>query len=126
MVVDSYGIKIPEIFEKYGEKAFRDAETKAIKEASKQNGVIIATGGGAILRKENIDALKSNGKIYFLDRPLDKLIPTEDRPLSKDVLAIKKRYDERYDIYCSTADVKIDADTTPQNVATLIKGEHGI
>ena len=126
MVVDSYGIEIPKIFEKYGEKAFRDAETKAIKIAGKQNGVIIATGGGAILRKENIDALKSNGKIYFIDRPLEKLIPTEDRPLSKDVLAIKKRYDERYDIYCSTADVKIDADTTPQNVAMLIKGGHGI
>lgn len=126
MVVDSYGMEIPEIFEKYGEKAFRDAETKAIKIAGKQNGVIIATGGGAVLRPENINALKSNGKIYFLDRPLNKLIPTEDRPLAKDITAIKKRYDERYDIYCATADIKVDASLEPMAIAMHIKGEHGI
>jgi shikimate dehydrogenase len=120
------GMKISQIFEQYGEEAFRDMETAAVKEASAKNNCIIATGGGAVLRAENINALKSNGRIYFIDRPLEKLIPTEDRPLARDAEAITQRYNERYGIYCNTADAQIDGANTPEQVMLAVKGEHGI
>lgn len=119
-------MKIPEIFAKYGEEVFRDMETRAVKAASAVNNCIIATGGGAVLRKENIDALKSNGRIYFIDRPPENLIPTEDRPLARDAESIMKRYNERYDIYINTADFVIDGSCDAETVAKAVKGEHGI
>ena len=116
------GKSIPEIFENEGEKAFRDYESEAVAEASLRNGGIIATGGGAVLRSENVKKLKQNGVLFFIDRPCEKLVPTLDRPLAQDVEAIKKRYHERYDIYVKSSDVVIDADDTPVNVAKKIMG----
>ena len=126
MIVKAQGMEISDIFEKYGEKAFRDMETAAVKEASAKNNCIIATGGGAVLREENINALKSNGRIYFIDRPLESLIPTDDRPLARDVEAISRRYNERYSIYCGTADARIEGASTPEQVMLAVKGEHNI
>lgn len=126
MIVKAQGMEISDIFEKYGEKAFRDMETAAVKEASAKNNCIIATGGGAVLREENINALKSNGRIYFIDRPLESLIPTDDRPLARDVEAISRRYNERYSIYCGTADARIEGAGTPEQVMLAVKGEHNI
>lgn len=121
--IEKQGKKIPEIFKEYGEKTFRDMETSVIKEVCKSTCKVIATGGGAILRGENVDALSQNGKIFFIDRPLEKLIPTSDRPLSSDRKAIEKCYEERYDIYSSVCDYKIDADCTVEQVANKIIGE---
>lgn len=122
MIVEKYGV-IPAIFEAEGEMAFRDKETEAIKEAAKRCGSVIATGGGAILRSENIEALKSSGKIFFLDRPIEQLIPTDDRPLARDAEAIKKRYEERYDLYNQTADVAIKVSGSQNSVANNIMEE---
>ena len=122
MVVTSKGISINEIFKSEGEKAFRDYETQEIANISLQNARIIATGGGAILKKENVNMLKQNGVIFFIDRPYEKLIPTDDRPLAADFDSIKRRYEERYDLYCKAADFIIDADDTPHNIAKKITG----
>lgn len=119
MIVVGHG-EISKIFETKGESAFRDMETDAVKRASQNCGCIISTGGGAVLREKNIDALKSNGKVFFIDRPLKNLIPTDDRPLAKDIDAIKKRYSERYEIYKNTADVIIDASVNADKVAQKI------
>ena len=88
--------------------------------ASARNSVVIATGGGAILREENVKALREGGRLFFIDRPLEKLIPTDSRPLSSDREAITRRYNERYGIYRAVADVIIDADATPGEVADKI------
>jgi shikimate kinase len=96
---------IPELFSTQGEGYFRDAETKAIKEVSILSGVIIATGGGAILREENRKALSQNGFIVYLDRPLEKLL-SDGRPLSQKN-GIKKLFEERKDIYEKFADAKV-------------------
>ncbi len=122
-IIKAAGMPIPEIFEKYGEEHFRNLESEVIFENAKRSGVIIATGGGAVLRPENIYALKENGRVYFLDRAPEKLIPTEDRPLSSTREAIERRYSERYDIYCSSADVRVDGDGTPEEVATEVLGD---
>ena len=87
---------------------------------SKLNGSVISTGGGAILRSENVRRLKQNGTVYFLDRSLELLVPTKDRPLSSDRASIEKRYNERYGIYLASADVRVNGDGTPDEVAELI------
>jgi shikimate dehydrogenase len=120
MIEEAEGMSIPEIFTKYGEKYFRDRESEAVSAASAKTSTVIATGGGAILRNENVKALKQNGKIYFIDRPLKSLIPTEDRPLSNDRESIKKRYEERYGLYLSASDVRINADTDANSVSDRI------
>ena len=108
-IVKKAGITIPEIFEKQGEKGFREIESEVIAELSLKQGCVIATGGGAILNKRNIDLLKENGEVVFIDRPIEQLVTTDDRPLSSNRSLLEQRYNERYDIYCSRADVIINA-----------------
>ena len=111
---------IPEIFEYLGEPYFRDCETAVIKSVASLSGKVIATGGGAVLREENIDALRENGRIYFIDRALSDLIPTIDRPLSSDKEAIRKRYEERYGAYTALADVRIEVCGDAESVSKSI------
>ena len=112
---------IPTIFKTKGEPYFRNLETKAVAQLSAFSGVIIATGGGVILNKENIELLRANGRIYFLDRPLESLLAANDRPLSSNKADLEKRYNERYNLYNAYADVKVAADGTVQEVAQIIK-----
>lgn len=103
-IEEKSGMKISDIFAQHGEAHFRALERKAIAEISAESGLIIATGGGAVLAEENVHALRKNGRICFLDRPLLELLPTDDRPLANSAEAIRKRYEERYHIYCACAD----------------------
>ncbi|MBE6038817.1 MAG: hypothetical protein E7218_06380, partial [Anaerofustis stercorihominis] len=123
LIVEKAGMEITEIFARYGEKHFRDLETEVIKELSSKQDLIISTGGGAILREENVRALKHNGVVVFLDRPLDKLIATDDRPLSSNVSDLKKRYNERIDIYNSSADIKINVVEGIEKTAEIVINE---
>lgn len=122
-VFELFGKTPDEIIRKDGEKAFRDAETQAIKAIYAQSSAVIATGGGAVLREENVDMLKQNGVTVFIDRPISELIPTADRPLSSTVEAIEKRYRERYGIYTATADLTVKVKGDAQSVADeIMKG----
>ncbi len=123
LIVKKAGKPITEIFLDGGEPLFRKIECEVIKEVGAETSAIIATGGGAILRPENISSLKENGRIYFIDRPIDALVPTSDRPTANDVDSIKKRYSERYGIYTSSADRIINADRPAEEVAKLIVGD---
>lgn len=123
-IIRASGRSIPEIFATDGESVFRDIETQVLREVlANQKGIVLATGGGTILRDENIDLLHHNGKIYFIDRPLKDLLPTEDRPLASSEKAIRHRYEERYERYCTTADYRIDADASTEEVANRIRKE---
>ena len=95
---------IPEIFEKEGEAGFRDRESAICKKLGKERNLIIATGGGAILRPENIDALRQNGTLVHITRSIDKL-PTRGRPLSKNIEALKKIEAQRMPLYKAAADI---------------------
>ncbi|MCF0167888.1 MAG: shikimate dehydrogenase [Bacteroidales bacterium] len=103
------GMPIPKFFAENGEKAFRDIESAVISELAKKSSCIIATGGGAVLNPANVAALKQNSRLYFIDRPLEALIPTSDRPLSSDIDALRRRYQERYPIYRAAADCHLTA-----------------
>ena len=124
MVERKAGLKISEIFSRYGEEYFRDLETQVVREAAVSSGAVIATGGGAILREANVRDLKMNGEIYFLDRDPDLLLPTADRPLAKDRQAIRRRYEERYPLYLAAADHKIENDGDAAAAAAAILEEY--
>ncbi len=98
VIVEKAGMTIPEIFEKYGEKHFRDIESEVAAELGKEKSQVIATGGGVILRTENMKALSQNGRIMFLQRPLE-VLATDGRPLSKDMDALKTMYENRLPLY---------------------------
>ena len=122
-IVKCAGKTIPEIFAEGGESLFRDVETEVIRKTAPVSGAVIATGGGAVLRDENVRLLSQNGRIYFLDRPLEMLMPTEDRPLASTVESITKRYNERYERYLSTADVRIENGGSAEEAAEKISGD---
>ena len=106
-IIKKAGKPIPEIFDEVGESGFRDIESEVAAELGKQRGLVIATGGGAILREENVDALRQNGHIIHIKRPLEALA-TDGRPLSKDLDALRKLEAVRMPIYESIADETID------------------
>lgn len=106
--VEQQGMPIPEIFEKYGEDNFRDKETAAIKMLTAMSEKVIATGGGAVKRKENIEMMKQNGVVVYLKRDIDKL-STDGRPLSQGGdEKVKKLYEERHKLYENAADIVIE------------------
>lgn len=100
IIIEKAGKSIPEIFEESGEAGFRAIETEAAIEVSKLNNKIIATGGGTIKHKVNMDYLRQNGITIFIDRDVDKLISSDpNRPLSKSTDALEKMHAERLPLY---------------------------
>lgn len=115
------GMTIADYFRTSGEEAFRAREQETVAEVSAAGGQIIATGGGAILRRENLTALRRNGLLVFLDRPIEQLTATVDRPLASDREALRRRYEERYALYRAAADVYIKNDGSPEEAADQIE-----
>ena len=114
------GCTIKELIAAKGEAYFRDVETAVIRDLSAVGGQIIATGGGAVLRADNVRNLKHNGRLFFLDAPLERLRATDDRPLSDTADKLAKLYNERMPIYRATADVVVPAMATPEQEAAYI------
>lgn len=108
-IIKEINMPISDYFARFGEESFRRLESEVIKRISAEQSAVTATGGGAVLNRENIRLLKENGTVVFVDRPIEKLVTSSDRPLSSDREMLKKRYDERYGLYCSSADKKINA-----------------
>lgn len=106
--IEQAGMPIPEIFEKYGEEAFRDKETEAIRMLSSMSEKVIATGGGAVKRGNNVEMMKQNGVVVYLKRELSKL-STDGRPLSQGGDdKIKQLYEERRTLYENAADMTVE------------------
>jgi shikimate dehydrogenase len=105
MVRELTGRDPADLIERDGEGAFRRIEEEVVRKVSGESGSVIATGGGAVLSGANRAALRRNGRVYWLDRPLADL-PREGRPLSKD---LGRLYEERRPLYGETADARIDA-----------------
>ena len=120
LIVEKAGKPISEIFREDGEPAFRDLESEIIRELSLQGGQVISTGGGAVLRPENVTLLRQNGRLFWLDRDPDSLIPTDDRPLADTSEKMKRLYQEREPVYRASADVIIPVFGTPEDTAQSI------
>ena len=122
-IVKKIGMPISDFFARFGEAEFRKIEKETVAELAATGGKVIATGGGAVLDPENVRSLKQNGVLVFLDRKVENLIATDDRPLASRRSALEKLYAERYDIYCAAAEVHIDANTTPEAEADAVLKE---
>ena len=108
-----------------GEYFFRNIETEVVKEISSKSGVVIATGGGAVLREENVDALKLNGVLIYLKRDL-RLLSKSGRPLTEKFGA-EKLYEERKGVYEKIKDIEVKNDKSVKSIAEeIIKGYENI
>jgi shikimate kinase len=67
VIEDEAGMTVPEIFAAEGEEGFRKRETEALREVAKRRQAVVATGGGAPCREENIEAMLAAGRVFWLD-----------------------------------------------------------
>ena len=128
-IVETAGMSIPEIVEKFGWSGFRDMESHVVRQLSQCDHLIIDTGGGVIERPENIKALKANSTIFWLKASVDTIIariqadtqrpsPTAGKTFTEEVEEILKQRIPRYKM---AAQFEIDTDKlTPEQVANRI------
>ena len=95
------------------EQAFRNAETNMLIELSREQGSIVSTGGGLVLRDVNREIMRNTGVIVLLDRPLEEImgdIKLNRRPLlaQKGLGEVERLYHERIDLYRKAADATLD------------------
>jgi len=122
------GMKITAIFEKYGENYFRDLETQLIERIADKGGAIVSCGGGAVLREENIAAMRKNGKIVYLaatpETIYERVRDKTTRPLlngNMNVEYITQLMEKRLPIYEKAADVilYVDGKEKVENLAAV-------
>ncbi len=118
-----FGITPCDYINGYGERSFRDTESMIVSECAAMSCGVIATGGGAVLRPQNVRALLRNGRIYFIDRDLSALKPSPDRPLSHDRETLGKMFHARYPLYKDVSDVTVDGNMSVDEVAKAIRKE---
>jgi shikimate kinase len=128
IVASKFGLSIPEIFAEHGEKKFREAETAALRCVRTEDQAIIVTGGGIVLRKENVEILKSQGVIVWLDADEKTLFARASRKQNRPLLrtknprkAFSQIHDARRPLYASIADIRVDTSVlTDEEVAVAI------
>lgn len=136
LVIESRHGRISDIFEYYGEAHFRGLESELVEELAKQDGLVISTGGGLVLRHENNELLKQNGKIFYLKASFESIYARvradETRPLLGDLDKTAERLEEllsdRLPIYEHVADYTVETDEktveeTAAEIIALIAGE---
>ena len=106
-VENDVGLSISEIFSKNGEEFFRNAESRAVEELSRSGGLVIATGGGAVLRECNCILLRQNAFVVFLQRELHELA-ISDRPLSVDLSRLTDMAAVRTPLYEQLCDASVE------------------
>ena len=121
LIEEKAGKTIPEIFRNEGEAVFRQMESEVLAEVSAHSGQIISTGGGAVLRGKNVQALKQNGRLILLERAAEELTPTADRPLADTREKMEQLRREREPIYRAAADFRIALRGTPEEAAREIE-----
>jgi shikimate kinase len=133
VVASKFGLSIPEIFSKYGEKDFREAETQALRELAPTKPTIIVTGGGIVLREKNIDFLKRLGVIVWLDGNEEILFQRASRARTRPLLqsenareAFTQLLQLRRPLYAEIAHIRVDTSAfTDEEVAVAILSKLG-
>jgi shikimate kinase len=128
IIASSFGMSIPRIFDEHGEKKFREAETEVLRRMQTEEQTIIVTGGGIVLRKENVEMLRSQGVIVWLDGDDQTLFARASRKQNRPLLhtknprrAFSQILGARRSVYANIADIRIDtAVLTDEEVAVAI------
>jgi shikimate kinase len=128
VVASNFGMSIPEIFAEHGERKFRDAETEALRRVRTKEQTIIITGGGIVLRKENVEILKKQAAIVWLDGDEETLFARASRKQSRPLLQTKnprKTFSQilgaRRPLYANIANIRVDTSVlTDEEVAVAI------
>lgn len=112
-IEQAFGCPTSQIFERYGEQAFRNAETNTLIQLTRETGSLVSTGGGMVMRENNREIMRNHGIIVLVDRPLEEImgdIKLNRRPLlaQKGLPEVERLYHERIDTYRSIADVVLD------------------
>ncbi|PYI84006.1 MAG: shikimate kinase [Verrucomicrobia bacterium] len=128
IVASKFGISIPEIFFKYGEQRFREAETQALRGLAPATQAIIVTGGGIVLREENVDRLKRLGILIWIDANEKTLFERASRAANRPLLegdnpreAFAQMLQARLPLYAKIAHLRVDTSVlTDEEVAVAI------
>ena len=128
VVASKFGMSIPEIFAEHGEKKFREAETEALRRVRTEEQTIIITGGGIVLRKENVEILKSQAAIVWLDGDEETLFARASRKQNRPLLQtknVRKTFSQilgaRRPLYANIANIRVDTSVlTDEEVAVAI------
>jgi shikimate kinase len=128
IVAVKFGLSIPKIFSRYGEQAFREAETEALRRLAGSKQMIVVTGGGIVLHEENIEILKRLGVIVWLDGDdeilYERASKKKDRPLLRTKTpreAFSRILRARKPVYAKIADIRVDTSVlTDEEVAVAI------
>lgn len=115
------GEPISSILSPGNEKPFRDLESAVLRDLGKMGGLVLATGGGAVLRQENVRALRQNGVLVWLKRPLEALDTGGARPLSQSREALEAMYRTRAPLYEAAADAAAENTALPADAARQAK-----
>ena len=118
VITEKAGMPIPEIFAKYGETYFRDLETEVTAEVTKRSSLVIATGGGCVIREENRRMLRQNSTVVFIKRDIADLAK-DGRPLSQSG-SLEVMYNTRLPFYIDAADIEIELCNTPDKSSKKI------
>ena len=119
---NKFGISPAEAIKTLGEAKFRQMEHEVTLEIGKLTGCVIATGGGVVTRKENYDPLHQNGKIFFIERPIE-LLAIDGRPISQS-RGTAELYSERLPLYLKFSDHTVenqDAENTAKTIIEIMK-----
>ena len=121
MIEKEQGVAIKAIFATHGEDYFRELEYECCKKISSLKNCVISTGGGAITFERNVEALKSGGKIIFLDADFETICErignSSNRPLFQDREKARALYNERQKKYLEAADIVIDGNMSARKAA---------
>ncbi len=128
IVASKFGLSIPEIFAEHGEKKFREAETEVLRRVRTEEQTIIITGGGIVLRNENVEILKRLGVIVWLDGDEETLFTRASRKRNRPLLQTKnprKTFSQilgaRRPLYANIADIRVGTSVlTDEEVAVAI------
>ena len=107
-----------------GESVFRTHESEAVRELGSAFGAIVATGGGAVLRRENRTLLKGSGLVIFLDRSpwaIRRTLRRQGRPLLTDDGAIFRLARQRRDLYRAAAHHSVNKSTARQAAEEAVR-----
>lgn len=107
------GQSVPSIFETQGEAGFRRWEQRVTGRFAKESGQVLSCGGGVVKTAANVRALRRNGVVLFIDRPVEKLRVGGSRPLSTDREALERMAAQRGPLYRAAADITVDNSGEP-------------